>query len=111
MSVFAGPEVSSWKEFYGNVEEELPAKMPKLRGKAVNIYAFVDANHAGNVVTRSLHLGIIIYINNVPITWYAQQETEHHQIINIWKQTGCAENLQGPNRCTTLQAANVWCAN
>ena len=39
------------KDFYGDVEEELPAWMPELLGNPVTISAFVDVNHAGNVVT------------------------------------------------------------
>ncbi len=38
---------TDWKEFYGEVQEEWPPKMPKLRGQRVTISAFVDANHAG----------------------------------------------------------------
>jgi hypothetical protein len=34
--------------------------MPKPQGQGVTISAFVDANHAGNKVTRRLHTGIII---------------------------------------------------
>ncbi len=43
---------ADWKEFYGEVQEELPPKMPKPWGQRVTISAFVDANHAGNKVTR-----------------------------------------------------------
>jgi hypothetical protein len=46
---------ADWKEFYGDVEEELPPNMPKPWGHPVIISAFVDANHAGNIVTRCLH--------------------------------------------------------
>ena len=42
---------ADWKEFYGDVEEELPPNMPKLWGHLVSISAFVDPNHTGNVVT------------------------------------------------------------
>jgi hypothetical protein len=35
-------------EFYGNVQEEMPPRMPKPRGKKVTVSAFVDANNAGN---------------------------------------------------------------
>jgi hypothetical protein len=34
--------------------------MSKPQGQRVTISAFVDANHAGNKVTRRLHTGIII---------------------------------------------------
>jgi hypothetical protein len=63
---------ADWKEFYGEVQEELPPKMPKLRGQRVTISAFVDANHAGNKVMRHLHTGITIYIQNALILWYRQ---------------------------------------
>ncbi len=43
---------ANWMSFYGNVEKELPPKMPKPTGNPVTISAFVDANHAGNVVTH-----------------------------------------------------------
>ena len=40
--------------------------MPKPRGNLVNMSAFVDANHAGNVVTCRLHRGIIIFDAMLP---------------------------------------------
>jgi hypothetical protein len=65
---------ADWKEFYGEVQEELPPKMPKLQGQRVTISAFVDANHAGNEVTRHLHTGIIIYVQNATILWYSKRQ-------------------------------------
>ena len=50
---------ANWKEFYGDVKEELPPNMPKPQGHLVSISAFVNANHAGNVVTRCLHSDIL----------------------------------------------------
>jgi hypothetical protein len=40
----------------------------------VTISAFVDANHAGNKVTRCLHTGTIIYVQNAPILWYSKRQ-------------------------------------
>jgi hypothetical protein len=65
---------ADWKEFYREVQEELPPKMPKPRGQRVTISAFVDANHARNKVTRCLHTGIIIYVQNAPILWYSKRQ-------------------------------------
>ena len=42
---------ADWTDFYEDVVEELPPKMPKHRGNPVKIGAFVGTNHAGNVVT------------------------------------------------------------
>ena len=63
-----------WTSIYGEVEEELPPKMPKPHGNKVVISAFVDANHAGNVVTRRSHTGIIIFVQNAPIIWYSKRQ-------------------------------------
>jgi hypothetical protein len=30
---------------------------------------FVDANHAGNVVTQRSHTGILLFLQNSPIVW------------------------------------------
>jgi hypothetical protein len=67
------PDVD-WSEFYGDVVEELPAKMPKPLGNPVNITCFVDANHAGNVITRRSHTGILIYLQNTPIMWHSRRQ-------------------------------------
>ena len=61
---------ANWTNFYGDITEELPPNMPKPRGHLVNISAFVDANHAGNVVTWRLHTGIFIFVQNAPIIWF-----------------------------------------
>ena len=63
-----------WTDFYGDVVEELPPKMPEPLGKAVTISAFVDANHAGNVVTRRSHSGIIIFVQNAPIVMFSKRQ-------------------------------------
>ena len=65
---------ADWKEFYGDVTEELPPNMPEPRGHSVSISAFVDANHAGNVVTRRSHSGIFIFVQNAPIIWYSKRQ-------------------------------------
>ena len=65
-----------WSDFYKaeDVQEELPPKMPEPRGREVTISCFVDANHAGNVVTRRSHTGIIIYVQNAPIIWHSKRQ-------------------------------------
>ena len=48
--------------------------MPELQGHSVSISAFVDANHAGNVVTLHSHSGILIFVQNAPVIWYSKQQ-------------------------------------
>lgn len=65
---------SDWHDFYGELEEELPPKMPPSLGQSVRISCFVDANHAGNAVTRRSHTGILIFVQNTPIIWFSKKQ-------------------------------------
>jgi hypothetical protein len=60
--------------FYEVTEEELPPHMPEPLGYPVNIYTFVDANHAGNLVTQQSHTGILLFVQNSPILWLSCQQ-------------------------------------
>ena len=62
------------KRQYYDAEDLIPPNMPKPRGKAVDISIFVDADHAGNKVTRRSHTGVIIYVNMAPIVWYSKRQ-------------------------------------
>jgi hypothetical protein len=64
---------ADWRDFYGDITEELPPNMPKLRGYPVIISAFVDANHASNIVT-CLHTDIFIFVQNAPIIWFLKKQ-------------------------------------
>ena len=62
------------KDLYPDACDELPPNMPKALGEAVVVTMFVDADHAGNKVTRRSHTGIIIYVNSAPILWYSKRQ-------------------------------------
>jgi hypothetical protein len=47
--------------------------MPEPRGQPVVVSCFVDANHAGNVIARRSHTGILIYVQNAPIIWFSKR--------------------------------------
>jgi hypothetical protein len=63
-----------WKSFYGDIKEPEPVRAPEPLGEAVTISCFCDANHAGNVVTRRSHSGIIIFVQNAPIIWFSKKQ-------------------------------------
>ena len=48
--------------------------MPEPLGHPVHIYVFVDANHAGNLVTRRSHTGVLLYVQISPIVWLSQRQ-------------------------------------
>ena len=62
-----------WSDFYADAKEELPPNMPKPRGKPVQINCFVDADYAGDVVSRRSHTGILIYVNRAPVIWFSKR--------------------------------------
>jgi hypothetical protein len=62
------------KEIYPDATDELPHNMPEPRGNAADISVFVDADHAGNRVTRRSHTGVLIYVNMAPIIWYSKRQ-------------------------------------
>ena len=47
--------------------EAIPPNMPKPLGKGFKIRCFVDADHAGETLTRRSRTGFIVLLNNAPI--------------------------------------------
>ena len=62
------------KSYYPDAIEAIPPNAPTPLGKAVQLNCFVDADHAGNVVTRRSHTGILVYLNMSPIWWYSKRQ-------------------------------------
>ena len=51
----------------GQLGEVVPIDMPKSRGARFVISAFVDNNHAGDLLTRRSRRGFLIYLNSALI--------------------------------------------
>jgi hypothetical protein len=56
---------ADWTEFYGDVWEEDPPDMPEPLG---------SVDHAGNIVTRKSHSGIMISVNNALIKSFSKMQ-------------------------------------
>ena len=63
---------ANWSDIYGDIKEELPPDMQEPLGNVVTTYCFIDANHAGNLVMRQLHTGVLLFVQNAPIIWYSK---------------------------------------
>jgi hypothetical protein len=63
-----------WEDFYKGVTEAIPANAPPPRGKSVSMHCFVDANLAGNTVSRRSQTGILIFVNKAPILWHSKRQ-------------------------------------
>jgi hypothetical protein len=63
-----------WTAFYPDAMEAVPPNAPEPRGNDILVSCFVDADHAGNRVTRHSHTGIVIFCNRAPIVWYSKRQ-------------------------------------
>ena len=63
-----------WRDFYPDAKEAIPPNMPEPLGKPVQTTAFVDADHAGDTITRCSRTGVLIYVNRAPIIWYSMKQ-------------------------------------
>ena len=52
----------------------IPSNMPKRRGNSVSTHCFVDANQAGNKLTRWSQTGILIFVKKAPIIAFSKRQ-------------------------------------
>ena len=60
---------------YGECKEEISSNAPEPRGIGFTMRAFVDSDHAGDLVTRRSKTGFLIFLNGAPIYWYSKKQT------------------------------------
>ena len=65
----------NWKQFYGDVMELMPKNAPRAIGKEFIIRAFVDADFAGDSLTRRSRTGFVVYLNGAPIFWFSKKQS------------------------------------
>lgn len=63
-----------WTGFYDDAREPISVNAPEPRGKEVQLNCFVDADHAGNLVTRRSQTGVLIFLNRAPILWFSKRQ-------------------------------------
>ena len=69
-------ERQDWsKSVYGVIEEELPENMPEPHGLSMKMTVKVDADHAGESLTRRSRTGYIVFLNKAPIYWLSKKQT------------------------------------
>jgi hypothetical protein len=49
--------------------------MPKPCGPSMTMEVFVDADHAGDLLTRRSRTGLIVFLNGAPIYWSSKKQT------------------------------------
>ena len=63
-----------WIEFYPDAVEDIPSDKPQPRGELCTLTCFVDADHARDKLTRRSVTGILVLLNNTPISWYSKRQ-------------------------------------
>ena len=67
-------KIHDWIEFYPNATENLLKDKPMSKGELCTLTCYVDADHARDMVTRRSVTGILILLNNTPISWYSKRQ-------------------------------------
>ena len=62
------------KKIYQDATEEIPSNAPTPLGKSVQINCYVDADHAGNKITRRSQTGILLYVKMSLVSWYCKKQ-------------------------------------
>lgn len=75
------------------LKETLPPDMPEPRGKGMQMRVYVDADHAGDQVTRRSRSGFVVFLNSAPIYWSSK------------KQGSCETSTYGSELVAMKQAA------
>jgi hypothetical protein len=69
------PVMFDWSQtVYGNCIEELPPDMPIPKGKVMRITTYQDANLYHDMVTGRAMSGVLHFINQTPIFWFAKKQ-------------------------------------
>ena len=64
-----------WKRFYKVEKEAIPPNAPTALGNEFVILAFVDADHAGDQISRRSRTGFIVFVNMAPIHWVSKKQS------------------------------------
>ena len=64
----------NWVEFYPDAREDVPKNKPVPIGQIARLTCYVDADHARDKLTRKSVTGIVLMLNNTPITWISRRQ-------------------------------------
>ena len=64
----------NWSELYPDADKDIPLDMPDPTGNLATLTCYVDADHARDKVTCRSVTGIVMLLNNTPITWVSKRQ-------------------------------------
>ena len=83
---------------YEECKEEIPSNAPEPRGIVFTMIAFVDSDHAGDMITRRSLTGFLIFLNNAPIYWFSKKQGSCETssfVSGFIAMKYCCENVRG----------------
>ena len=110
----------NWTDFYTGATEAIPPNAPPARGKSVTMDCFVDANLAGDTISRRSQTGILIFVNRAPILWHSKRQntvessTFGSEIVALKNAIELIEGLRYKLRMFGVEiegATNIYCDN
>ena len=73
---YTTPITYDWAQAqYGTSKEELPEDMPVPKGKPMHTTTYGDANLMHDLMTGRSMSGILHFINQTPIQWFAKKQS------------------------------------
>ena len=63
-----------WYNFYRGAKEAIPLDCPEPLGKSMSTHCFVDADLAGNLISRRSQTVFLIFCNRAPIIWHSKRQ-------------------------------------
>ena len=62
-----------WYDCYCSAKEAIPFDCPEPFGNSISTHCFVDANLAGNLISRRSQMRVLLFCNRAPIIWHSKQ--------------------------------------
>ena len=63
-----------WYDFYRRAKEAIPTDCPEALGKSMSTHCFVDSDLTGNLISRRIHTGVLIFCNRAPVIWHSKRQ-------------------------------------
>jgi hypothetical protein len=62
------------KTIYGNIREQIPDGIPNPLGNYIMLSHYYDANLYHDMITGQSVMGILHFMNKMPIDWYSKKQ-------------------------------------
>ena len=62
-----------WYDFYRGAKEAIPLDCPEPLGNLISTHCFVDAKLSGNLISRRIQTGVLMFCNWAPIIWHSKR--------------------------------------